>query len=623
MNDIDRIKDLLFGHEKKALDAITRRLEIPESRTADIADVLPEALLRSHASDPRLVRALEEPVEQCIKSSIRRDPHDFADALFPVIGPAIRKAIADALRSMTQSLNQAIEKSFSIRTRFEAWRAGVPLGEYILQRNVVYRVEQAFLIKRSDGLLIEHVHHEGAISRDTDAVSAMFTAIQDFIQHSFHEQTNENLTTAVLGELTLWAVHGPGAILVCVIRGVPPGGLRNDLSVILERIHLNYGDALASYDGGDEVVGLDIELERCLLLEHLDAEVSAAKPPYAAIFFLALVVAALAWWYGARIADNNQLARFRSVLEGTPGIVVTHLERDKGQVLVRGLRDPLSASPAELAPAVHLDAADLRLELEPYQSLDSPIIERRARRILRPPPGVGLRLNDGVLQASGSAPVAWKRRAQEIAAAIPGVDSVDTSAMNLGDEELLALARDALAAPETIQLSLIGDVVVATGQAPAAWIPRAQSNAAAVPELQRLDLDAVVVAERRELEELVKEIDGTEIFFTRNDVLRSGASGDLAALARRLVRIDELAAALGSALRITLVGFADGIGSEQINRQVKAARTGRVASQLREAGVSAATIVEREAPIAEDSRAIDPTRRKVVVSVGLDAAGGS
>ena len=112
--DIDKIKDLLFGNEKKALDAITRRLETPESRTNDVSDVLPESILRSHSSGKRLVPALQEPVEQCLKNSIRRDPDDFADALFPVIGPAIRKAITDALRSMTQSLNQAIERFFLV-----------------------------------------------------------------------------------------------------------------------------------------------------------------------------------------------------------------------------------------------------------------------------------------------------------------------------------------------------------------------------------------------------------------------------------------------------------------------------------------------------------------------------
>ena len=340
MNDIDRLKQLLFGNEKKALDAITRRLETPESRTADISDVLPEAVLRSHASDPRLVRALEEPVELCIKNSIRKDPGDFADALFPVIGPAIRKAIADALRSMTQSLNQAIENSLSVRTRFKAWRAGVPLGQYILQRNLIYCVEQAFLIKRADGLLIEHMHHEDALSRDSDAVSAMFTAIQDFIQDSFEQDSSENLTTAVMGELSLWAVHGPNAVLVCVIRGVPPAGLRTELSEILENIHLGYGDALAAYDGhAGSVAGIELELEKCLLLEQRQAgEPAAARKPVAALIFLALLLGLLAWWAVSSYADNRRLSDFRAALESTPGIVVNEMRWRGGKVVVRGLR---------------------------------------------------------------------------------------------------------------------------------------------------------------------------------------------------------------------------------------------------------------------------------------------
>lgn len=175
--DIEKIKDLLFGNEKKALDAITRRLETPEGRTADVADVLPDSILRSHAGGKRLVPALQEPVEECIRTSIRRDPSDFADALFPVMGPAIRRSIAEALRSMVQSLNEGIENSLSVTTRYKAWRAGMPLGQYVLQRSILYRVEQVYLIKRDDGLLIEHLQREDAVGKDSDAVSAMYTAI--------------------------------------------------------------------------------------------------------------------------------------------------------------------------------------------------------------------------------------------------------------------------------------------------------------------------------------------------------------------------------------------------------------------------------------------------------------
>lgn len=614
MNDIDRIKDLLFGHEKKALDAITRRLETPESRTADIADVLPEAVLRSHASDRRLVRALEEPVEQCIKNSIRKDPRDFADALFPVIGPAIRKAIAEALRSMTQSLNQAIENSLSIKTRFQAWRAGVRLGEYILQRNVVYRVEQAFLIKRSDGLLIEHVHHEGAISRDTDAVSAMFTAIQDFIQHSFEEDTDENLTTAVLGDLTLWAVHGPRAILVCVIRGVPPAGLRNDLSAILEQIHLRYGEALREYRGGQEVVGLETELERCLLLEHLESQAQERGRPVAALVLLALLAALAAWWVVSSIAESRRVAHFREVLENTPGIVVTDLERDGGLVIVKGLRDPLSARPADLAPAARLEGSDLRFELEPYQSLDTPIIERRARRVLRPPPGVGLRLEGGVLHVTGSAPGAWKRHVQQLGPALPGVDRVDTSLMNRDDEELLEFARARLEPPPGVELAVSDGRIRVSGVAPAAWRDEAARRASGVAELARLSFDGLESLEGRELTRLVAAHDGTELLFARNDILARGQDAKLASLAAQIARMAELSRMLGARLQVTVTPHVDGIGTPALNDRVRAARAERVAAALTAAGMSRAALVIDE-PADNAPTGPDPARRKVVVDI--------
>lgn len=110
MNQIEQIKDILFSNEKRALDALTRRLEKRESRVADIADVLPESLGRSSAEGDKLVQSLRAPVEKCLKDSIARDPQNFADALFPVMGPAIRKSISEALKSFSESINQAIEE---------------------------------------------------------------------------------------------------------------------------------------------------------------------------------------------------------------------------------------------------------------------------------------------------------------------------------------------------------------------------------------------------------------------------------------------------------------------------------------------------------------------------------
>ncbi len=618
MNDIDRLKQLLFGNEKKALDAITRRLETPESRTADVSDVLPEAILRSHASDPRLTRALEEPVEVCIKNSIRKDPHDFADVLFPVIGPAIRKSIADALRSMTQSLNQAIENSLSVRMRYRAWRAGVPLGQFILQRSLVYCVEQAFLIKRSDGLLVEHVHNDDVLSRDSDAVSAMFTAIQDFIQDSFQQGAGENLTTAVMGELSLWAVHGPSAVLVCVIRGVPPAGLRTELSEIVESIHLGYGDALNKYDGHAETVaGIEFELEKCLLLERRQPEEeTAGKKPIGALVFLVLLIGLLAWWAGSAYSDKRRLAGFRAALENTPGIVVNDVRRSGGKVIVRGLRDPLAAAVTEIAPAAHIDRADLQLELASYQSLDGPIVERRARRILKPPRGVGLSLDGTWLRITGSAPAAWKQRALEIGAAIPGVAAIDISGMTLSDDEILAQALTTLEPPETVRLTVNDSVLSGAGTAPAAWLDRAARQAGSIAGIRSADFSRIAPDERIELARLLQVTDGTEVFFANNDILRAGQGPVLDRLASDLRSIGQTAAVLGLVPRVSITAYSDGAGSAGQNATVRRARAARVAERLVASGVSAAWI-ETGGSAAGSDGTVNPAQRKVVVRVGV------
>ncbi|NND61278.1 MAG: hypothetical protein HKN49_13520 [Gammaproteobacteria bacterium] len=618
MNDIDRLKQLLFGNEKKALDAITRRLETPESRTDDISDVLPEAILRSHAADPRLTRALEEPVELCIKSSIRRDPGDFADALFPVIGPAIRKAIAEALRSMTQSLNQAIENSFSVTTRFKAWRAGVPLGDYILQRNLVYRVEQAFLIKREDGLLIEHVHHEGALSRDSDAVSAMFTAIQDFIQDSFKQDGGESLTKAELGELSLWGVHGPKASLVCVVRGVAPAGLRTELSEILERIHLGYSEALADYNGSpDGVAGIELELEKCLLLEHREVDDSEGKKkPIAGYIMLFIVVALLAWWIGSSYADSRRVAKYRDALESTPGIVVHDITRRRGQVHVRGLRDPLSGDPVEIAPAADIDPADLRLDFAPYQSLDAPIIERRARRILQPPRGVGISLDGSRLRLTGSASAEWKQKARLIGQAIPGVATLDFSSMTVDDEQVLREAIALLQPPSSVELSVINGRLEGRGSAPAGWLRRATNQAGTLAGVNEVVLDEIVMTETLELQQLLQAIDGTSILFAANLQLASGQAAELERLGQDLLRLQNLADGLGLQAQIVVTGSTDGIGNVSGNQLAAQGRADLVSRALIGAGVDPALIQLRTSVSPIDGRA-DPARRRAIIRAGI------
>jgi len=266
---LNELRHLLFGDEQKRIEEIGSRVEQAEFRVPDVAEVLPESITTSFNRDPRLIGALRAPVKQCVSESIRENPDDYADVLFPVMGPAIRRSIAEAFKGLTQQVNQAIEHSVSprgLRWRLEAWRTGVPFTQYILQKSLLYRVEHVYLIQANSGLLISNVHRNDAEFKDEDAVSAMFTAIQEFVKDSFSQNVPQRLRTAELGELVLWAVHSPNCVLVAVIRGEPPERLRIRLQTMIERLEATHSDLLREFSGDRESVGaIDPELRSCLV----------------------------------------------------------------------------------------------------------------------------------------------------------------------------------------------------------------------------------------------------------------------------------------------------------------------------------------------------------------------
>ncbi len=443
MNDLEQLKELLFGAEKEALDSISERVERREIRTADVADILPEAIYQSHKKDSELVESLTDPVGECLQRAFRDDPQTYGDALYPIMGPAIRKSIMHALRTFTQQINEAVEHSISpkgLKWRWQASRAGVPFGEFLLQKTLRYRIEQAYLISRENGLLVEHVHHESSKIKDSDAVSAMFTAIQDFVKESFSPDRTGRLESADMGDFTLWAVHGPHALLVCVIRGVPPKSLRADLTAILERIHFRYGEAIRDYKGDTSTIpDVDVELERCLQFEARETSAKTRRGPSLFMIMVLLLLAAAASFFVIRgWLYSQQQQELGAVLEATPGIHVTELSRDGRDFLVRGLRDPLAVSVVGVAESIDIPADRINVSTQPFQSLQPEMIAARAAQMFGRPDSARFIVAGTNLVVEGDAPWSWQRTLRARFGSLAGVESLDTSGLTATDRQQFA-----------------------------------------------------------------------------------------------------------------------------------------------------------------------------------------
>ncbi|MEN7342895.1 MAG: hypothetical protein AAAFM81_08110 [Pseudomonadota bacterium] len=432
MSHLDEIRDLLFGQEKAQLAKLDERVTTPELRSEDVAAILPQAIQRSHEAGPALARRLRPPVDACIKSGLREAPQEYADALYPIMGPAIRRSIAETFKAYAQQINQTMEQSLSLkylRWRFEASRAGIPFAQYIMQKTLQYRVEQGYLIQRDSGLLIAHVHQEAAEIKDNDAVSAMFTAIQDFVKDSFSPDQSGRLEVAEMGEFALWAVHGPEALLVCVIRGVAPKSLRSELQGLLERLHTAYETQLAHYNGdAGTVTDVAYDLAECLQWQAVTekkAKTSLLRKPG---FWLALaLIGLLAWWlYGQYQKSMERQALTRS-FEAVPGIYLDRIVNESGTLTIYGLRDPLAQRAETIVAESGLSNLAWQSQLRPYRSLDLPIVRQRVEAALDLPQSL-----DGAWQAdtfavSGVASKDWIARASTLATSGQFAASIDLS----------------------------------------------------------------------------------------------------------------------------------------------------------------------------------------------------
>lgn len=421
------LRSLLLGPAEAQLAEVHERLLNPQRQVEEVSRVLPDAIAVRSRQDDDLTSALAPTVSAALEYSVRKNPQPLADAIFPIMGPAIRKAIAAALSGMAQTFNQTLTHSMSaqgLAWRWEAIRTGRSFSEVVLLHTLLFRVEQVFLIHKETGLLLCHVSAPNAAVQDADMVSGMLTAIQDFVGDSFTTRKGEELETLQVGELAVWIEQGPQAILAGVIRGNAPPQLREIFRETLESIHLQYGTALHKFSGdATAFAGAEPLLAECLQSSY-DVEKQGARAGRKLsplVVIVSIVLLGLAVWGFFWLRDRRRWDAYVERLRAEPGIVVTDTGKLDGKHFVSGLRDPLSRDPSTIIQGTGLNSDSVLERWQPFQALTPDFVLARARKTLDPPPTVKLLLTDGVLEGEGFASHPWVLETRRIARLLPGV----------------------------------------------------------------------------------------------------------------------------------------------------------------------------------------------------------
>ena len=401
------LRRLLVGPEQSRLDELTEEIRERRVSADDLAEQLPEAIRLRGQRDEQIGRALAPVVDSALSESIRRDPRSIATAIFPVLGPAIRKAIAETMAGLVRSINRAVEYSLTprgIKWRLESWRTGVPYAQVVIRHALVYRVEQAFLVHAETGLLLSHATAPGLEVPEADLISGMLTAIQDFVRDAFRPGEEATLRTFSVGELTVQVEVGPRALLALVIRGQAPDAVLLRQLDSLETIHLQFATALLEFTGDSRL----FNTAQPLLEECLETVVDTSADRRGQVGWMHWAIPAAVVALAALASSAWSRVRFEravNALSGEPGFVVTDARRRLRDWRISGLRDPQARTPQTVLASAGVAPRVLIGDWKPYLSLDSALVAARARRAWVLPPATHLAMRGDTATVSGDLPL--------------------------------------------------------------------------------------------------------------------------------------------------------------------------------------------------------------------------
>lgn len=117
-------------------------------------------------------------------------------------------------------------------------------------------VDEIFLLHKS-GLLIKHYTRRLKPDLDTDILSAMLVAVQEFVKDSLRGEKG-TLDELKFGELRILIARGKHTVLASVVHGEHPEDIVPQLRLALEDVEKKHGRALENWSGTEpEIHGVD------------------------------------------------------------------------------------------------------------------------------------------------------------------------------------------------------------------------------------------------------------------------------------------------------------------------------------------------------------------------------
>jgi len=440
----DILKSLLIQEELEVLKQLKKKLLSEEQFTKEVSKVLAGAVKRAQKEDKEFTRALSRPIKEGVTRAFSDNKQSIIDSLLPIMGQLIRKTVTNSIRQFVSDINRTIELGFSkkaLKWRWQAFKSDVSFAEIVFQKTIRYQVTNLFVINRDNGLLIEHAGNQDPL-KDKNALSAMLTALQDFIGDSLNLPESDLISAEINDNLYLIST-GPKAYLASVIRGSPSERLKQKSQELIENIHAEFSDVLTHEKNYQNTPELEDYLRNHLVTKNRKEETKAINwKPW--LFIIALLLIASTYYY---IQRSLQFKEIQRLVHDTPGLYVHSLEREGDGFLVTGLLDPS-------ADVSKLKTKGIKLLTKPYLSLEEEVINARIQKLLHDYPTAQAKYHKQTVLLKGKLSTEQQKEVTKKLLSLAGVENIDKQLQPSLSEELARFMKDQLGNNDKIKYKL-------------------------------------------------------------------------------------------------------------------------------------------------------------------------
>lgn len=433
---LNSLRQLLIGLDNHELERLQLLIRDPHAFAAEISDLLPYAIRRLVEKGEITIESLLPIIEDTMHKSVQRNPSKLADILFPVMGPAIRKAVSEDLKRMIAAINTSLEAGLSpksIKWRLQALMSKRSYTEIVLANTYIFHVSHVFLIHRESGILLHQEVAAESQNLESDMISAMLTAIRDFVKDSFHGDENANLENVQVGTMNIFVEQGPYAILAAIVEGNPPADFRLTMTETIEAVHFNHAADLEKFEGTTKIfLHTSKFLKNCLVRERKKKKNTL---PWPLIILLLLIVGLISWFSYQHYAKRHAFQKLISQIENTNGYHITQAKKDGKTYHIKALRDPDAINIDSLLNSSKLPRENIHTNFEKFISLDSSILISRAIRHFQPPESVNFSIENQVLIVTGTANSEWIKFLNDNFYKVTGINEIDISRLNESKHE--------------------------------------------------------------------------------------------------------------------------------------------------------------------------------------------